>query len=197
MQTAAAFLATVLAAFGGAGATSTPASLQPCVTLERTLSPGSAGSDVVKLQQFLGVKNSGYFGPLTLQKLIAWQIGHSIITSPKSAGAGVAGPKTRMAFRCKTAAASPGTSSTPAKSIILPAQPSSATNTLPIPTTESAPGSSGSGSSGGYMGPAGYFCQDLAPQPSAAICTVGSWQAIQDEAGCYVWDCSDTTETEG
>ncbi len=70
----------------------------PCVSLSRSLSYGSQGSDVYTLQNFLigqGLMNAsatGYFGPITQSAVMRFQSMHGI------AATGVVGPITRGAM---------------------------------------------------------------------------------------------------
>ncbi|MFA7310100.1 MAG: PKD domain-containing protein, partial [Candidatus Paceibacterota bacterium] len=52
------------------------------------------------LQQFLGGRVTGYFGPVTLQLVQQWQSAHGVIASgdPDTTGFGFVGPKTRAAM---------------------------------------------------------------------------------------------------
>ena len=181
-------------------ATTTPVAAAPCVNIEKSLSLGSRGDDVTRLQKFLGVISTGYFGPLTKQSVIQWQISHKVIVSAKADGAGSVGPKTRAALHCASTPAFPPSSGVPSNLNTVPSASPIATSTAPVPATSTpAPASSGGGGNGGggYTGPAGYFCQNLAPQPNASACTTGQWETIQDEAGCYVWDCMDPSNIQG
>lgn len=71
-------------------------------TITRTLKRGDTFAEVKLLQQFLVEKGylnadsaTGYFGPQTEKAVIAFQKAKKVITSHKSAGAGLVGPKTR------------------------------------------------------------------------------------------------------
>jgi hypothetical protein len=190
MKTVAALLASAIAAFGVNGTTTAPTIVIPCVTIERTLSSGMSGADVMKLQQFLRVKQSGYFGPLTQKSLTTWQISAHIITSPKSPGAGTTGPKTRAALRC-TSAPNP-----PAPVQIHSITPTSTSVSAPvIATTTAAPISPPVPivTGGGGSVSATAQCKPFTvPQPPASECAVGQWILVDDEAGCPVeWDCQD------
>src|SRR6185503_18969826 len=79
--------------------TSTPVQAH-CVNIVHSLALQSRGEEVVQLQKFLNVRQSGYFGPLTRVALIKWQIAAHLITSATSPGAGTTGPKTRAALHC-------------------------------------------------------------------------------------------------
>ncbi len=189
MKTTAAFLASVIAAFGGGAATSTPAAPNPCVTITKTLSIGSTGSEVIKLQQFLGVKNSGYFGTLTQQKLIAWQKEHSVIASAKTPGAGTTGPKTRAAMRCMSSLpASPATTSATKPAYLPPTATAPQITPFLPPASVIAPTPPSPQSSGGSPTGCPAFTD---PQPTTS-CAVGSWEKVIDESGCYIyWECID------
>ncbi len=79
----------------------------PCLSLTRTLSLGSRGEDVQKLQEFLIVAKllpngdaTRYFGPLSEAAVRQFQIIHNLVSSgsAKTTGFGVVGPKTRTAI---------------------------------------------------------------------------------------------------
>lgn len=95
-------IANVRAALGGSGA----ASASSCVSLSYDLYGGATdattGGDVSRLQQFLGISPTGYFGPMTEQAVQQWQSSHAIISSgtPDTTGYGYVGPKTRAAMGC-------------------------------------------------------------------------------------------------
>ncbi|OGG50473.1 hypothetical protein A2763_01725 [Candidatus Kaiserbacteria bacterium RIFCSPHIGHO2_01_FULL_54_36] len=103
------------------------ASATTCLDLSRTLSQGSTGSDVSRLQEFLRT-NAGYagaisgnMGPLTIAALTRWQVYKGIIPTAYSPGAGTTGPKTRAAMACgstplTTSTRAPSASPTPAAS---------------------------------------------------------------------------------
>lgn len=84
------------------------ASAANCVNLASNLYLGkidaSTGGDVTRLQQFLGGRVSGYFGPATLQLVQNWQAAHGIVSSgsPETTGYGYVGAKTRRAMSCAT-----------------------------------------------------------------------------------------------
>src|SRR3989338_6049186 len=44
-----------------------------CPTFERTLAQGATGDDVTQLQQYLGVAQTGYYGPVTARAVAATQ----------------------------------------------------------------------------------------------------------------------------
>ncbi len=71
-----------------------------CISLARDFSEGStdAGTngEVSKLQRFLGVNPTGYFGPLTSRALQTWQNKNGITIT--TFGRGAVGPKTRAAM---------------------------------------------------------------------------------------------------
>ena len=77
-----------------------------CVELSYNLFSGStdntAGGQVTKLQRFLGVSQTGYFGPATEAAVQRWQAQNGIVSSgsPDSTGYGYVGAKTRAAMRC-------------------------------------------------------------------------------------------------
>ncbi|MHB8651941.1 MAG: fibronectin type III domain-containing protein [Minisyncoccota bacterium] len=62
-----------------------------------TLSFGSRGSDVLRLQKILGVEQTGYFGHMTRRAVEAFQIKYGVVSSGASTsnGLGLFGPKTR------------------------------------------------------------------------------------------------------
>lgn len=69
---------------------------------DENLSRGARSEDVWMLQEFLIQKEylvhepTGYFGKLTREALIAFQLDQGLIETPDSAGAGNVGPKTRQ-----------------------------------------------------------------------------------------------------
>ena len=67
-----------------------------CPQILRTLEQGIEGSDVKELQAYLGVSQTGYFGPMTARAVAAFQ-GEEGLTQ-----IGIVGPMTRAAFarRC-------------------------------------------------------------------------------------------------
>ncbi len=79
-----------------------------CIQLSRALyvglSDNETGGDVTKLQRFLGVNTTGFFGPVTEQKLKEWQARKGIVSSgdADTTGYGLVGQKTRalMAVGC-------------------------------------------------------------------------------------------------
>ena len=77
-----------------------------CVNLSYNLYSGSTDAktkgDVTRLQKFLGVSTTGYFGPLTEQAVQDWQSSHNIISSgsPDTNGYGYVGTKTRSVMGC-------------------------------------------------------------------------------------------------
>ena len=188
MRTFGALLAAVLTAFSGAA--SSTSSTVPCVTIERTLSVGSTGAEVAKLQTFLWVSPTAYFGPQTKQKLIEWQLSKKIVSSSKTVGAGTTGPKTRAALRCQnTATSSPALAplSPQAKMYLAPATSSDTNNVAP-----SVP--SGGGGGGAVSVPApGNSCPIDPPKPTGAC--AGVWRNTEDEAGCLdEWTCDDPND---
>jgi peptidoglycan hydrolase-like protein with peptidoglycan-binding domain len=68
---------------------------------EKSLNKGKRSADVYKLQEILIKEEllehvpTGYFGSLTKQALIAWQIKKGIVRNKYQNGAGLVGPKTR------------------------------------------------------------------------------------------------------
>ncbi len=194
MKTGLSFLAAaVLSAFGGATSTPVqPAALAPtsCVTITRALTVGSRGDDVKKLQQVLGVEQTGYFGAMTKQKLVAWQISKKIVLTAKAEGAGTTGPKTRAALKC-VALPVPTASSVVTSVATATATTSTATATSSTPSV--LPSAGGSGGGGGIIVPSvspyGYICTQPGDQPPASSCTDGTWQLSLDEAACITWAC--------
>ncbi len=79
---------------------------QTCLDLSYNLYAGqtdnSTEGEVSKLQQFLGVIPTGYFGPLTEQAVERYQSSHGIVSSgsPDTTGYGFVGPQTRTAMAC-------------------------------------------------------------------------------------------------
>ncbi len=111
----------VQAILGGQGpvtTNTTAATASSCVTLSHNLSGGATDAttdgEVTKLQQFLGLSpTTGYFGPLTLQAVEAWQVAQGITSggSADTTGYGFVGPRTRAAMSCSGSSTS-DTSST-------------------------------------------------------------------------------------
>jgi peptidoglycan hydrolase-like protein with peptidoglycan-binding domain len=139
-------IANVAAALGGQGASPKGA----CVDLSHTLSSGStdalAGGEVSRLQAYLGVRETGYFGPLTKQAVIDWQKAHAI------SAIGVVGPATRGVMACSStqspmnvASTVPETSTTPEThtptpvATVTPTTPSRAATMYITPTSGRAP----------------------------------------------------------
>lgn len=194
------FVAAVATAFGLAGATTTaPVVPQHCITIVRQLAVGSIGADVSALQTFLGVKSTGYFGPMTQTTLTKWQISNHVIFSSRSAGAGQVGPKTRAALQCQSVKSAPVVS-VPIQTIatmptIAPSVSASTTQVI-IPSA-----GTGGGSQVGTQALqtiAGAKCKSFTtPAPPASQCTTGLWTIIDDEADCPVeWNCSDPNATQ-
>jgi hypothetical protein len=77
-----------------------------CIDLSYNLYVGSkdsaTGGQVTKLQQFLGMSATGYFGSLTQQAVQKWQSSRGVVSSgsPSTTGFGSVGPKTRTAMGC-------------------------------------------------------------------------------------------------
>ena len=67
-----------------------------CPQILRTLDQGISGSDVKELQAYLGVSQTGYFGPMTARAVAAFQAEEGL------SQVGIVGPMTRAAFarRC-------------------------------------------------------------------------------------------------
>ena len=74
----------------------TPAVNRICPQILRQLSQGTRGDDVASLQAYLGVDQTGYFGPLTASAVMKFQSDEGI------SRVGTVGPQTRAAFarRC-------------------------------------------------------------------------------------------------
>ncbi len=93
-----------------------------CVELSYNLFSGStdntAGGQVTKLQRFLGVSQTGYFGPETEAAVQRWQAANGVVSSgsPDTTGYGYVGPRTRdaMARGCD------GQNPTPTRMSIVP-----------------------------------------------------------------------------
>jgi len=160
-----------------------------CLTLTRSLSYGMTEPSIADLQTFLGVRTTGYFGPLTKAAVIEWQVQNGVISSAFSDGAGIVGPKTRAAMRCENAVRATNIVTTP--SVII------ASSTRPTSLPQSAIGGQSGAvpaqglSSKSADGTSTCPIEPL-PKPAASLCTVGEWILIHDEAGCLIeWDCSD------
>ena len=75
-----------------------------CIELSYNLFSGSTdnttGGQVTKLQRFLGVDTTGYFGPATEAAVQRWQAQNGVVSSgsPDSTGYGYVGTKTRAAM---------------------------------------------------------------------------------------------------
>lgn len=71
-------------------------SVRVCPQIDRTLNQGASGSDVSDLQEYLGVSQTGYFGPMTAQAVSSFQADEGL------SQVGIVGPQTRAAFarRC-------------------------------------------------------------------------------------------------
>ena len=75
-----------------------------CIELSYNLFSGStdniAGGQVTKLQRFLGVDTTGYFGPATEAAVQRWQAQNGVVSSgsPDTTGYGYVGAKTRAAM---------------------------------------------------------------------------------------------------
>ena len=88
----------------GGGTSSNTGSGSSCIELSYNLFSGStdgtSGGQVTRLQRFLGVSQTGYFGPETEAAVQRWQSSHSIVSSgsPDSTGYGYVGPRTRAAM---------------------------------------------------------------------------------------------------
>lgn len=86
-----------------------------CVNLYNDLSLNATDSttngEVTKLQQFLGGRVTGYFGPATLQLVQRWQSTHGIVTSGDiyTTGYGAVGTKTRGVMACSGSNIMPST----------------------------------------------------------------------------------------
>jgi len=89
----------------------TPPVSRICPILNRTLARGASGSDVTSLQAYLGVSQTGYFGPLTEQAVQQLQVQEGVVSSGSAAttGYGSVGARTRAVFarRCGTVVSPP------------------------------------------------------------------------------------------
>lgn len=76
-----------------------------CLTLTQDMRMGERDQEndgeVSKLQSFLGINPTGFFGAMTANLLAHWQQEHGIASST-SMGAGMFGPRTRDALGCRT-----------------------------------------------------------------------------------------------
>src|SRR3989344_3539660 len=87
---------------GGSSVNPTTYTTQPatasriCPQIIRTIGQGDSGSDVSDLQGYLGVSQTGYFGPMTARAVASFQAEEGL------AQVGIVGPQTRAAFarRC-------------------------------------------------------------------------------------------------
>ena len=146
----------VNAVLHGQAVVSTTASTTPCLMLNNNLyadiTDATTNGEVSKLQQFLGGRVTGYFGPLTLQLVQSWQTTHGVVSSgsPDTTGYGYAGPKTRTAMSCAGNPVSNVNAATPSQSNnphIQTATTTAATSTPSgtIPATPAVPSSGGGG----------------------------------------------------
>ena len=80
-----------------------------CPQIVRSLSRGSTGADVMSLQSYLGVIQTGYFGPLTAKAVVQFQASEALPP------VGIVGPLTRAAFarRCGNPQPNPNFSASP------------------------------------------------------------------------------------
>ncbi len=177
------------------GTTSTPP-IQVCVDIPRNLYLGMSGEDVMRLQRFLGVRATGYFGPITKNAVRAWQLQNGVIAHARAEGAGILGPKTRTAMSCSkpieivspinvTLATPSATSSTPTTTVTVTS----------VPAVPFLPQSSGGG--GGAYNSAPQCQPFTTMKPSATECPTGAWILTADEAGCPAeWYCDNPNEIE-
>jgi plastocyanin len=73
-----------------------------CPQIGRVLSYGTSGSDVLGVQEFLGVTPAtGFYGTITQSAVEQWQAENNIISygTPDTTGYGVVGPRTEAAIR--------------------------------------------------------------------------------------------------
>ncbi len=177
---------------------STSVTTDHCVTISRTLSLNTTGAEVVRLQQFLGVMTTGYFGPVTRNALVQWQLRSHLIATEKTAGAGVTGPLTRAALRCRAAQT---TTQQSASTTVESHAHSSSTDGIVsklLPATTSIPAANPpvSFSSGG-SGSVNNCPVFSTPRPPASECAIGEWVLVNDEADCpALWDCQDPNAAE-
>lgn len=136
-----------------------------CPQISRTLSQGAEGSDVRDLQEYLGVSQTGYFGPITARAVASFQGSEGL------AQVGIVGPQTRAAFakRCGWDANN---------SLNFSAAPTSGTAPLSVTFTSNTAGTInfGDGTSGEQS------CLQLQSYPSQTRCTSGHTYA---SAGTY------------
>lgn len=138
-----------------------PTTVQPslvCPNLQRSISLGSRGDDVMQLQSYLKYEgylkqaySPGYFDTPTETAVQQWQFEHGIVQggSAETTGYGVLGPRTRalVALNCRASQSS-------------------------VRTTRTGATQTGSGE---------LTCP-IAPQPTT-VCS-GGWQAVTDAYGC-------------
>ena len=99
-------------------ASSAQLSPSACLSLRYDLyadqTDSTTGGEVSKLQRFLGVNPTGFFGPLTQEAVQRWQASRGIVSSgsPDTTGYGYVGPRTRSAMSCVSTAAPPTTVNT-------------------------------------------------------------------------------------
>ena len=176
-----------------------------CYALNRSLSLGSSGSDVLALQQYLigqGLLGAGYasgsFDLSTQSAVQKWQVAYGIVSSgsPSSTGWGVVGPRTRQLLQLNCNIPSASASATqqcplaPQPSIACAGTWSAITNgngctTLwqcAIPLTQPSPTTSNG-------------CAAAPAQPTAQ-CVGGSWQPTYNGTSCKTgWQCVPTTSS--
>lgn len=77
-----------------------------CIDLLMNLSQDDNDDDtngeVSRLQRFLGIEPTGYFGPTTEGLVGEWQIAREVVSSEDAGGYGRVGPKTRAAMACQS-----------------------------------------------------------------------------------------------
>lgn len=171
----------------------------PCVSIARTLVLGSHGDDVAQLQVFIGLKPTGYFGHVTQDALVRWQISKGIIRSKKSSSAGILGPRSKFLLNCKLS-----TEVDLEKKVAPKMPPIIATSTGPGVSSSSVlsipvipPVTNARGGGGGSSPTPSNSCKPFTTPKPKAICATAAWTIIEDEAGCPIqWDCNDPNAAE-
>lgn len=122
-------------------------SASACLDLTANLFPGTSGSSVSALQNFLVAQGdlasgsaTGYFGPLTTAAIQKWQSAHGIVSSGTSftTGYGAAGPATRASFACGGSGSGTSSGTGSASSGVSTNTSSNAPSTVNVSSTDSS-----------------------------------------------------------
>ena len=156
----------------------------PSTPITRTMTVGSTdattGGDVSRLQAFLGISPTGYFGPITKGKAAAWQAAHNV-----SPAVGYVGPLTRAAIASSCSAGTPPSN----PNMGFTASPT--TGTAPLQVAFDASGSGyGSGQyiidygDGANSGPLQSYCIKPVSSTATSSCSFSAGHTYQN-AGTY------------